>query len=59
MNRPWVRNVRELRNAIERAILLNDGPLIAADQLSFLDGKRERFLPVWSMHPRFTFPRQA
>ena len=39
MNHPWVGNVRELRNAIERAVLLNDGPLIAADQLSFLDGK--------------------
>ena len=28
-----------MRNAIERAVLLNDGPLISADQLSFLDSK--------------------
>ncbi len=35
----WVGNVREVRNAVERAILLNDGPLIEAAHLSFLDGK--------------------
>jgi two-component system, NtrC family, response regulator AtoC len=39
MNYPWVGNVRELRNAVERAVLLSDGPLIEADQLSFLDSK--------------------
>jgi len=35
----WVGNVREVRNAVERAILLNDGPLIEANHLSFLDGR--------------------
>jgi two-component system response regulator AtoC len=33
----WVGNVREVRNAVERAILLNDGPLIEANHLTFLD----------------------
>jgi len=39
MSYPWVGNVRELRNAVERAVLLNDGPLIEADHFSFLDAK--------------------
>jgi DNA-binding NtrC family response regulator len=35
----WVGNVREVRNAVERAILLNDGPLIEANHLTFLDSR--------------------
>lgn len=40
LNLPWVGNVRELKNAVERAMLLNDGPLIELDYLSFLDEKK-------------------
>ena len=40
LNLPWVGNVRELKNAVERAMLLNDGSLIELDYLSFLDEKK-------------------
>ena len=39
---PWKGNVRELRNAIERVVLLNDTPLITKNEVAFLgsdDGK--------------------
>jgi two-component system response regulator AtoC len=39
MTYPWVGNVRELRNVVERAVLLNEGPLIEADHFAFLDAK--------------------
>jgi DNA-binding NtrC family response regulator len=32
----WKGNIRELRNVIERAVLLSSGPVITRDQLSFL-----------------------
>ncbi len=32
----WKGNIRELRNAIERAVLLEQGPVITKEQLSFL-----------------------
>ncbi|MCX8051190.1 MAG: sigma-54 dependent transcriptional regulator [Chlorobi bacterium] len=32
----WKGNVRELRNVIERAVLLSNGPVITREQLSFL-----------------------
>lgn len=32
----WKGNVRELRNVIERAVLLGEGPVITREQLSFL-----------------------
>lgn len=34
---PWKGNVRELRNAIERVVLLNNGPLLTAEHFSFLN----------------------
>jgi two-component system NtrC family response regulator len=34
---PWKGNVRELRNAVERIVLLNDGPAITAEHLGFLN----------------------
>jgi DNA-binding NtrC family response regulator len=40
MSHPWIGNVRELRNAVERAVLLHDGPLIEAGHLSFLEGQK-------------------
>ena len=35
---PWRGNVRELRNAVERVVLLNDTAVIARNQLLFLNG---------------------
>ncbi|MDL2307014.1 sigma-54 dependent transcriptional regulator [Desulfovibrio sp. OttesenSCG-928-C06] len=35
-NYPWLGNVRELRNAIERAVLLNDDQALKPEHLSFL-----------------------
>jgi len=40
MSHPWSGNVRELRNAVERVVLLHDGPLIEAGHLSFLEAQR-------------------
>lgn len=34
---PWKGNVRELRNAIERVVLLNNVPLLTAEHFSFLN----------------------
>ncbi len=36
LEHPWVGNVRELRNVIERIILLEEGPLVEAGHLAFL-----------------------
>ncbi len=36
MEHPWTGNVRELRNAIERVMLMEEGPEITAGQLDFL-----------------------
>jgi DNA-binding NtrC family response regulator len=35
---PWEGNVRELRNAIERVVLVQDGPVLEPRHLSFLTG---------------------
>ncbi|HTY09816.1 MAG TPA: sigma-54 dependent transcriptional regulator [Bacteroidota bacterium] len=35
---PWKGNVRELRNAIERIVLLNDTPVITRNEIAFLSG---------------------
>ncbi len=37
LEHPWVGNVRELRNVIERVILLEEGPSIEAGYLAFLN----------------------
>lgn len=36
MEHPWTGNVRELRNAIERVMLMEQGPEITRDHLDFL-----------------------
>ena len=36
---PWHGNVRELRNSIERVVLVGSGPRVTADQLAFLHGE--------------------
>jgi len=38
----WPGNVRELRHALERAVALNDGPLLTKNSFSFEEGSRER-----------------
>ena len=35
-NQPWKGNIRELRNAIERAVLLGNGPTLAIEHFAFL-----------------------
>jgi len=37
---PWEGNVRQLENALERIVLINDGPLITAEYLDFLKGEQ-------------------
>jgi two-component system response regulator AtoC len=37
---PWPGNIRELRNAVERVVLLEKGDVILGKHLSFLDGKK-------------------
>jgi len=39
---PWKGNVRELRNAIERVVLLNDAAVITKNQLAFLGNDESR-----------------
>jgi transcriptional regulator with PAS, ATPase and Fis domain len=36
LSHPWPGNIRQLENAIERVVLLYDGPTITLDQLAFL-----------------------
>ena len=36
---PWPGNLRELRNAVERAVILSPGPLIEAEHLSTITGR--------------------
>ncbi len=51
MEYPWPGNIRELRNVVERVILMEPGPELAADQLrSYLSGG-------WDELPE-TFPRR-
>lgn len=39
---PWKGNVRELRNALERVVLLNDALTITKDHLAFLNGSEKK-----------------
>jgi len=43
---PWRGNVRELRNAIERVVLLTTTPLLTTEHFSFLDGRGEQGAPA-------------
>ncbi len=42
----WPGNIRELKNAIERAVIMSDGPLISPDDLPFTAGDKSRAVPV-------------
>jgi DNA-binding NtrC family response regulator len=39
---PWKGNVRELRNALERVVLLNDSSVITKNHLAFLNGSESK-----------------
>jgi transcriptional regulator with PAS, ATPase and Fis domain len=41
LSHPWAGNVRELRNAVERIVLLENGEEIREKHLAFLAGKKE------------------
>lgn len=43
---PWPGNVRQLQNAIERIVLLDDGTEITAGHLAFLTSDNQRTAPV-------------
>ncbi|MCB1182036.1 sigma-54-dependent Fis family transcriptional regulator [bacterium] len=44
---PWPGNIRELRNVLERTVLLEDGPVLAAAHLQLMaDGHGRHDLPV-------------
>ncbi|MBI5249915.1 MAG: sigma-54-dependent Fis family transcriptional regulator [Desulfomonile tiedjei] len=42
LNHPWKGNVRELRNVIERAVLMENGTIIKGDHFSFLARERSQ-----------------
>lgn len=48
-NHPWIGNVRELRNAVERVVLLHEGPQIQEEHLSFLETQKTQLPPVWQL----------
>ncbi|NWF93920.1 MAG: sigma-54-dependent Fis family transcriptional regulator [Syntrophaceae bacterium] len=48
---PWHGNVRELRNAVERIVLLEKGDTILGRHLSFLSGREEREKEELSFKP--------
>ncbi|UZP67099.1 sigma-54 dependent transcriptional regulator [Desulfovibrio mangrovi] len=41
LNHPWRGNVRELENAIERAVLVHDGQMLLPEHISFLNPGRD------------------
>ncbi len=55
MEHPWTGNVRELRNAIERVMLMEEGPEITKNQLDFLTKSAplagEKDSPSWKIPP--------
>jgi DNA-binding NtrC family response regulator len=41
LNYPWPGNIRELKNSIERIVLLEDGPVLKAEHFPFSAGRSE------------------
>jgi DNA-binding NtrC family response regulator len=58
---PWKGNVRELRNAIERVVLLHNGPLVTADHFAFLDtgGAKQTSIPTNGKSYRLEIPNEG
>ncbi len=59
---PWKGNVRELRNAIERVVLLNDGPQIDVEHFAFLTGgvpRKPAAVPIRSDGAFLSVPSQG
>jgi DNA-binding NtrC family response regulator len=52
LEHPWFGNVREIRNAVERIVLLETGEAVLARHLSFLDSKTDRVMEEISFKPR-------
>ncbi len=58
-NYPWPGNVREMENAIERAVLLNDGELIKPEHFDFLLAGGSGYDPVTGEGGRRATDRRA
>jgi two-component system, NtrC family, response regulator AtoC len=48
---PWKGNVRELRNVIERVVLLNDAPVLTLNNFSFLPGGISKIAHIQPVAP--------
>ena len=57
LSHPWTGNVRELRNAVERIVLLENGEEILGKHLAFLVGKKEEGQESHPLKP--TIPSQG
>jgi len=52
LTHPWRGNIRELKNAVERVVLMEDGDSLEAEHLAFLDPGRKIAPPSEPMQPR-------
>ena len=49
MNHPWIGNVRELQNCIERAVILTDGSQVGLDQLGLTERRADPGVDQFSL----------
>jgi DNA-binding NtrC family response regulator len=54
LNYPWQGNVREIKNTIERIVLMEEGERIELDHLSFLKTSRSHPTPASGVVPQMT-----
>ena len=52
LSHPWRGNIRELKNAVERVVLMEDNDCLEADHLAFLDPGRQTARPSEPMQLR-------
>jgi DNA-binding NtrC family response regulator len=52
LSHPWRGNIRELKNAVERVVLMEDSDCLEADHLAFLDPGRQAARPSEPMQLR-------